>query len=195
LEIAMSWRTHNDPAPPSLGLIELSSVARGIETTDKMLKAAEVTLVMARTICSGKYMVMVSGELNEVQASMEAGLNTSREATVDKLIIPDVHPDVFPAISATTVVLQRGAMGIIEAFSVSSLVEAIDKVAKAALVEMVQCRLAMALGGKAYLVFTGDVEAVRYAIAEGVEVVQRRGLLVNQVVIPDPRPELFKTMI
>ncbi len=191
----MSWRTHNDPAPPSLGLIELSSVARGIETTDKMLKAAEVTLVMARTICSGKYMVMVSGELNEVQASMEAGLNTSREATVDKLIIPDVHPDVFPAISATTVVLQRGAMGIIEAFSVSSLVEAIDKVAKAALVEMVQCRLAMALGGKAYLVFTGDVEAVRYAIAEGVEVVQRRGLLVNQVVIPDPRPELFKTMI
>ena len=97
----MSWRTHDDPAPPSLGLIELSSVARGIETTDKMLKAAEVTLVMARTICSGKYMVMVSGELNEVQASMEAGLDTSREATVDKLIIPDVHPDVFPAISAT----------------------------------------------------------------------------------------------
>lgn len=191
----MSWRTHDAPAPPSLGLIELSSVARGIETTDKMLKAAEVTLVMARTICSGKYMVMISGELNEVQASMEAGLDTSREATVDKLIIPDVHPDVFPAISATTVVLQRGAMGIIEAFSVSSLVEAIDKVAKAALVEMVQCRLAMALGGKAYLVFTGDVEAVRYAIEAGVEVVQRRGLLVNQVVIPDPRPELFKTML
>ena len=191
----MSWRSFGDPPPPSLALIELSSIARGIEVTDIMLKAAEVSLVMARTICSGKYMVLVAGELAEVEASTQAGLELSRECTIDHFIIADVHPDVYPALSATGVVLQRGAMGIIESFSVAALIEAIDKVAKSAMVEMVQCRLAMALGGKAYLVFTGDVDAVRYSMEAGVEVVADRGLLVNETVIPDPRPELFETLI
>lgn len=190
----MSWRSMGEAPPPSLALIELSSIARGIDTTDRMLKAADVKLVMARTICSGKYMVMVAGELAEVEASVAAGLDCSREATIDHFVIPDVHPAVFPAIGGTAVSMQRGALGVIESFSVAALVEAIDKVAKEANVEMVGCRLAMALGGKAYLTFTGEVEAVRYSMAAGVEVVARRGLLVNEVMIPDPRPELFHTL-
>lgn len=191
----MSWRRFDEPPPPSMGLIELSSIARGIDVTDRMLKAAEVDLVMSRTICSGKFMVLVAGELNEVQASMAAGLDVARETTIDHVIIADVHPDVYPAVSGTTALTGRGALGIIESFSVSALVEAIDRVAKAASVEMVETRLAMAMGGKAFLVFTGDVDAVRYAIEAGVEVVVARGLLVDQIVIPDPRPELFQTLI
>lgn len=190
----MSWRSFGAKAPSSLALVELSSIARGIDTTDRMLKAADVKLVMARTICSGKYMVMVAGDLPDVEASVAAGLACSRECTIDHFVIPDVHPAVFPAIAGTSVSIQRGALGVIEAFSVAALVEAIDLVAKAALVEMVGCRLAMALGGKAYLTFTGEVEAVRFAMEAGVEVVVRRGLLVNQVVIPDPRPELFHAL-
>lgn len=191
----MSWRSTPNPTPPSLGLIELSSIARGIETSDRMLKAAEVQLVLARTICSGKYIVLVSGELDMVEASVAAGLAISAECTVDHFIIQNVHPDVFPALSSTGTLNRREALGIIESFSVAALVEAIDRVAKAAPVEMVECRLAMALGGKAYLVFTGDVEAVRASLQAGVEVVEERGLLVNKVLIPDPRPELFDTLI
>jgi microcompartment protein CcmL/EutN len=191
----MSHTTRDAPPPPSLALIELSSVARGIEVTDRMLKQAKVELVLARTICSGKYMVLVAGALEEVQASLQAGLDLSAECTVDSFVIPSVHPDVLPALSSTTPIRERGALGIIESFSVASLVEAIDHVAKKAPVEMVECRLAMALGGKAYLVFTGDVDAVKYAIDAGASVVEARGLLVNKVVIPNPRPELFETLI
>ncbi len=97
----MSWRSTDTPPPPSLALIEMSSIARGIEVCDAMLKAAEVTLVMARTICSGKYMVVIAGELAEVQASMDAGLELSRECTIDSMTIADVHPDVFPAIASS----------------------------------------------------------------------------------------------
>jgi len=140
-------------------------------------------------------MVMVAGEQHEVEASMAAGLEIAQECSIDSVILPNVHPDVYPAISSTGIVSRKGAVGIIESFSVASLIEAIDHVAKAALVEVVQTRLAMALGGKATLVFTGDVEAVRLSMAAGTEVVERRGLLVNQVVIPDPRPELFETLI
>lgn len=191
----MSWRSYDQPPPPAMGLIEISSIARGIHTTDAMLKAADVKLVLSRSICSGKFMVMVAGEQSEVEASVEAGLEISAECTVDQIRIDNVHPSVYPAVSSTTVSLERpGALGILESFSVASLVEAIDKVAKEALVEMVGCRLAMALGGKAYVVFTGDVDAVQMSLDAGSAVVEARGLLVNKVVIPDPRPELFRTL-
>jgi microcompartment protein CcmL/EutN len=181
--------------PASLALVELSSIARGIETIDRMLKAAEVELVLARTICSGKYVVLVAGELDMVEASLAAGIATAAECLVDSFLIQNVHPDVFPALSSTTLPQQRAALGILESFSVAALVEAIDRVAKAAPVELVECRLAMAMGGKAFLVFTGDVAAVRASVEAGAEVIAARGLLVNRIVIPDPRPELFETLL
>ena len=191
----MTWRSFDEPDPPALAMVEVSSIAAGMQVTDVMLKAAEVKLVLSRSICSGKFMVLVAGEQAEVEASLDAGLETAAETAIDHVRIDNVHPDVYPALSSTNGVTNRAAVGIVESFSVASLIEAIDAVAKEAEVEMCQCRLAMALGGKAYLVFTGDVEAVRYAIDAGASVVEERGLLVNKVVIPDPRPELFETFI
>ncbi len=191
----MSWRSHDEPTPPALGLIELSSIARGMHATDAMLKAAEVQLVMSRSICSGKYMVLVAGDQHEVEESVAAGMEVADETAIDHVLLSNVHPDVYPALSSTGEITQKGALGILESFSVACLVDALDQVAKRALVEVVSCRLAMALGGKAYLVFTGDVDAVRESLDAGAEVVEERGLLVNKVVIPDPRPELFDTLV
>jgi microcompartment protein CcmL/EutN len=191
----MSWRSYDEPPPPALGMIELSSIARGIHCTDAMLKAADVELVMSRSICSGKFMVLVAGEQSEVEESMAEGLEVSDECTIDQVVVANVHPDVYPAISSTGDITNRNAVGILESFSVASLIEALDRVAKMGNVEMVQCRLAMALGGKAYLVFTGDVADVEVSMDAGVAVVEERGLLVNKVIIPDPRPELFETLL
>ena len=47
----------------SIGLIELSSIAAGFLVADAMLKAAEVEILLSRTICSGKYMVLVGGDV------------------------------------------------------------------------------------------------------------------------------------
>ena len=46
----------------AIGLIELSSVAAGFEVADVMLKASEVRLLLSRSICSGKYMVLIGGD-------------------------------------------------------------------------------------------------------------------------------------
>ncbi len=191
----MAIERPKDGWPASIGMVELSSIARGIETIDRMLKAAEVELVLARTICSGKYVVLVAGDLHMVEASVAAGQEIAAECMVDSFLIQNVHPDVLPALSSTVMPKNREALGILESFSVAALVEAIDAVAKAALVEMVECRLAMALGGKAFIVFTGDVEAVKASIEAGAELIADRGVLVNRVVIPDPRPELFETLL
>lgn len=179
----------------SIGLIELSSIASGFEVADAMLKTAEVELILSRSICSGKYMVLIGGDVAAVTSSVEAGSITGRSSVIDTFVIPNVHPDVFPALSGTSKVDLLEALGIIESFSVASLIEAADAAVKAARVKLIEIRLAMALGGKAFVTLTGEVAAVRSAVDAGAAIVAEKGLLVNKVVIPQPRKELLSEIV
>ncbi|MCX8010900.1 MAG: BMC domain-containing protein [Ignavibacteria bacterium] len=179
----------------SIGLIELSSIAAGFQVCDERLKADEVELILSRTICSGKYMVLVRGEVAAVQSSADAGKVAGDFSVIDTFVIPNVHESVFSAISGTTKIEILEALGIIESFSVASLIEAADAAAKAANVKLIEVRLAMALGGKAFVSLTGEVAAVQSAVDAGALVISKKGLLVNKVVIPQPRSELLNEMI
>ncbi len=182
-------------AKNSIGLIELSSVASGFQACDAMLKAAGVELVLSRTICSGKYIALVRGEVAAVQSSVDAGARAAAASLIDTFVIPNVDESVFPAISGTVKVEKLEALGVIESFSVASLIEAADAAAKAARVRLIEVRLAMALGGKAFVTLTGEVAAATSAVEAGAEVLARKGLLVNKCVIPQPRPELLAEVI
>lgn len=177
----------------SLGLIELGSIAGGFLVTDTMLKAAAVELVLARTICSGKYMVLVKGDVAAVEAAVRAG--SAATETIDTFVIPNVHEEVPPAIAGMTKVEVLDALGIIESFSVASLIEGADAMVKTASVRLVEVRLAMALGGKAFASCTGSVADVTSAVEAGAKAIARKGLLVNRIVIPRPRPELLSGLI
>lgn len=179
----------------AIGGVELSSVAKGFEAADAMLKTSDVTLLLSRTICPGKYIILVSGEVGAVNAAVEAGAGKAAHALVDNFVIPNIHPEVFPAIEGSVVVEELEALGVIESFSVSALIEAADAAVKAGSVKLIEIRLAMALGGKAFVTMTGSVAAAETAVAAGAAVVAKRGLLVEKVVIPQPRKELLREMI
>ena len=53
----------------------------------------------------------------------------------------------------------------------------------------------MAIGGKAYVTFTGEVGAVESAVEAGAEIVESKGLLVEKVIIPSPRKEILSELI
>src|SRR5512143_2726242 len=105
-------------ADKSVGLIELSSIAAGFQVADTMLKAGNVRLILSRSICSGKYMVMIGGETAAVQSAVEAGSQEANGCLIDSFVIPNVHPDVFTALGRTTAVEPTGALGILESFNV-----------------------------------------------------------------------------
>ena len=182
-------------ARTSIGLIELGSIAAGFLACDAMLKTADVELILARTICSGKYMVLIRGDVASVEAAVRAGSSVGEFSLVDTFIIPNVHESIFPAISGITKVESLEALGIIESFSVASLIQGADAMAKTADVRLIEVRLAMALGGKAFASVTGSVSAVTAAVEAGAQMIGRKGLLVNKVVIPQPRPELLSEML
>jgi microcompartment protein CcmL/EutN len=179
--------------PKSVGAIEFSSVGIGYQAEDEMLKAASVELLIARTICSGKYLVVVGGTVSDVEAAIQAGLNAAPEAVIDHLTIPNVHESVFPALGQSVVLhpSEAGALGIVETFSGTSVLAAADCAAKAARVILFRIHVAMALGGKGLLMMTGSVSDVRAGVQAAADEARRRGLLVSEVVIPRPSQELF----
>ena len=182
-------------AKDSIGLIELTSIAAGFQAADAMLKASNVEILLSRSICSGKYMVMVRGDVAAVEASVAAGMSGCRFAVIDSFVIPNLHEAVFPAIAGSSKVEALNALGIVESFSVAALIEGADAAVKAANVQLIEIRLAMALGGKAFVTMTGDVAAVQASVDAAAQVVGQKGMLVNKVVIPHPRGELLNEMI
>ncbi len=181
----------------SIGMVELTSVGIGCLVQDTMLKAGAVELVIARTICSGKYIVIVSGEVSGVEAAVQAGISASQEGLIDHLVIPSVSESVFPAIGGSVALEadQMGALGVVETYSAASAIEAADAAAKAASVTLFRIHMAMALGGKGFVQLTGPVADVEASVAAGAAVVRDRGLLVSEVVIPRPQKELFSEYI
>jgi len=179
----------------SIGLVELSSVAAGFLVADAMLKAANVELLMNRTICSGKFMVLIAGDVAATQASVDAGVSIGGVSIIDSCVIPNIDPAVFPAIGGNVVIEDFGALGVLESFSVAALIEGADAAVKAADVQLLELRLAMALGGKAFAKLTGNVASVEAAVEAGAAHIAQRGLLVNKVVIPAPAKEILGEMI
>ena len=96
-----------------------------------MCKIATVELVDAYAICPGKYIILITGILADVQSSVNRGIEIASEHLIDSLIIPYVSNKVIPAILGTSEIRETiVAVGSIETFSVASCIIASDAAAK-----------------------------------------------------------------
>ena len=123
---------------------------------------------------------------------MAEGIKRGGECVVDTLTLPNVHPQVIQAISMTTQVEKPGAVGVLEFYSVASAITAADVAAKAANITLIEVRIGYAIAGKGYVTLTGDVGAVRAAVAAAEREAE---LLVGTTVIPRPSPKLFQSLL
>lgn len=176
----------------ALGMIELNSIARGIRVTDEMLKASQVDLVRSSTVCPGKYIVLIAGEVGEVEASMKVGEQLAAAYTVNTLLIPNIHEQLVPALMGTTRVIKTEVLGVLEFYSIASAITAADTAAKAAQIQLIEVRIGYAIGGKGFVTLTGDVGAVKAAVAAAES---DRDLLVETTVIPRPAMPLTDALM
>ena len=176
----------------TVGMIEFNSIAAGIEAADHMVKTALVEVLLLKTICPGKFLVGVHAGVAAVQASVEAGLAQAGDSTVDHFIIPNIDPDVITAMSCATENITGDAVGVIETFSAASSIVAADLAVKAANVTLIEVRIAMGLGGKAFCTLCGDVASVDAAVRAGSAAVAENGLLVRKAVIPNMDPQVLR---
>jgi microcompartment protein CcmL/EutN len=149
-----------------------------------------VNILEARTICPGKYMILITGDVASVESSMKAGLEAGAGFIVDELFLPMLHEDVIPAITGKVKCEDWESVGIIETFSVVSSIEAADMAAKVGGVKIIEVRLSMGYGGKSYIKIMGTLEAVEEAMKAGVSKAEKKGLLCKDIIIPKPHEEI-----
>lgn len=179
----------------ALGMIECLSIPKGIEAADSMLKTADVSLVTAQAVCAGKYIVLVSGDVAAVAASVEAGKNVCGGSLIDSLLIPNIHPQVLKAVAACSDVPQPKALGIMETFSLCVGIKVADAAVKAADISLIEIRLGRGLGGKAFVILTGDVSACEAAVKAGENAENVAGLIAQSIIIPSPNMDLVRNAI
>jgi microcompartment protein CcmL/EutN len=82
----------------ALGIMETFSIAASIVAADAAVKAADITLIEIRLAkgLGGKAYVTLTGEIADVEAAVEAGVNTAapKGVLLTQVIIPSPHEDV-----------------------------------------------------------------------------------------------------
>lgn len=174
-----------------LGVLELTSIAAGIKTLDAMVKAAVVRIIDAKTICPGKFYIIITGEVAAVEASLTAGRETAAGYLLDELFLPNLHNQVIPAILGTVETTMWEAVGVLETFSIAAALEAGDIAAKKSDIELPEIRLATGLGGKSYVKMIGKYHNILISMEAAVNHVQEKGLLCNQIIIPQADSDII----
>ena len=177
----------------TLGMLEFRSIAKGIEIADVVLKAADVELIICKTICPGKYMILMSGEVGAVEEALDKAKEESIGFLIGSFLLPRVHEDIIQSLKNKIKAVPTGAIGVVETTNVVSGLFILDKALKAAQVKLFKLNLGMAIGGKSYFVIYGDVSSVKEAVKEALRVVDEKKI-VYSIVIPSPSEELINSL-
>jgi microcompartment protein CcmL/EutN len=174
---------------PALALLEFSSIAVGLLSADAMVKRATLSTVRAGTVQPGRFLVLIGGNVAEVEESLKAGLETALDALTDQVYLPHVHPEVVRALAAGRNPKLKDALGIVETRTVPAAILAADHGIKGADVTLMEIRLADGLGGKGIVLFSGTVSHVEAALDITANVLTE-SQKVGHIVIPQLHPEI-----
>ena len=178
----------------AVGVIEIRSIAKGIEACDDALKSANIRLVSAHPSCPGKYEMILTGPLSDVQTSLERVRDTYGRYVIDAVLMGRIDETVVRALLGGQNAKAEGALGVIETFSASSAIKAADTAVKTSKVEIYDLRVSRGMGGKGMVLLTGDVSDVTAAAEAGAAHAKELGLLTGYSIIAAPHEELWKQL-
>lgn len=174
-------------ALPTLGIIELSSIAKGLIVCDMMVKKARVDVLHARPVGCGKYLLLVTGPEADLEESVREGCQVGEAFLMDWSLIPNLHPEVEAALQRKGgQPLPVDAVGILESRSLSALIRASDGAVKTAGVRILELTFNLDLGGKGYVTFTGPLPEVEAALDHAGTELQQGQALVHQEILARP---------
>lgn len=182
---------------PSLGVLEIGTIARGIVAADAALKRSPALLVHSRAISGGKHLVVLEGGVAEVEEAMIAGRAVADTLLVDSVELPAADDQVWPMLGAPiappdwSADPDAEAVAIIETATVCAAIAAADAACKVAHVKVQDARFAVDLAGKAYFTLTGSLDSIEAAAdAARAAIESKAGRMVGLEVIAQPSPDL-----
>lgn len=179
----------------AIGMVEYKTVSSGVTAADAMVKTSDVEIIEAQTVCPGKYIAVVSGDLSAVQAAVEAAKVNYGTHLINSFVLGNPHESIFPAIYGASEASDVSALGILETYDASSIIVAADIAAKTAIVTLIELRIARGMCGKSYLMLTGEVAAVESAIEKAKREVGEDGMYLDSSVIANPDRKIWRAVL
>lgn len=179
----------------ALALVELDSVARGLRAVDALLKRAAVRVHEANLIEPGKYLILFSGPVADVEEAYQSACEIAGDRVVERMLLPVVHRGLTRGLMGLEDRENPDCLGVVEGKHVAGVLEACDRSLKEAEVALCGVRVAGALGGRAYYVVKGRQHDVEAALEAGERVLQRRGTLYAIERIARPHPEFLAWLL
>jgi microcompartment protein CcmL/EutN len=178
----------------SLGLIEMRSIVKGMKTTDEMLKSADVELIMSSSICPGKYIILVLGNVGSVKSAIETGIRVADSFIIKSHIITNLDEKVITTLKAKNKIEQIKSLGAIETKSALVAVKIADIAVKASNVELIEIKYKIGIGGKGVVSLTGEYSAVKSAIDACLNEYSNTNEIIESMVIPSPHKEFINKL-
>lgn len=179
----------------AIGMAEFKTVSAGVQAADAMIKTSEVEVIEAQTVCPGKYIVILTGDLSAVNAAVETAKRQHGTHLIDSFVLGNPDEAIFPAIYGASHVEVIKALGIVETFDASAIIVAADVAAKTSEVQLIEIRMARGMCGKSYLFLTGEVAAVQAAVEHAKEAVAVNGMYLDSSVIARPDKRLCDSIL
>ncbi len=178
----------------AVGVIELKSIAKGVEATDAALKSAGISLISAHPTCPGKFEILLTGSISDVTAALDHVKGRFEQYIVDASIMGRIDEQVITALFGTQSGIKKGALGAVETYSGSSAIKAADIAVKTSRVEIYDLRVSRGMGGKGIVLLTGEVGDVTAAVETGAAYAKDLGMLHASSVIAAPHAELWEQL-
>ena len=77
--------------PGAVGLVEVKGLPPALAVADAMVKAASVTLVNLEKVSSARYTIIIRGNVSEVQAAVDAGVDAVRKVDTEEKLLLSYH--------------------------------------------------------------------------------------------------------
>jgi microcompartment protein CcmL/EutN len=178
------------PPGPALGLFELESLARGVVVADALVKQARVHLALAEAVTPGKYLLVFTGEVAEVDEAFQAGKLIAGPRLIDELYLPFISEALVAGLAGTFAPAPAEcAVGLVETHTVAAALRSADVALKRAKVTLCSLQLARGIGGKGWYRLAGEQHDVEAAL-EGVAQALEPRFLVAAELIQRPHAEL-----
>src|ERR1700691_5608210 len=99
---------------PAISTFEISSIARGYFLLDQLVKKAPVHILEAAAVSPGKFFILINGDEASVEESRKTLLEQAAEQVLDEVYIPQIHPEVLPALYSQNQFSILESVGIVE---------------------------------------------------------------------------------
>lgn len=177
----------------SIGSLEFKSICKGIEISNEILKQNNIEILYAKSICPGKFIIIFSGDSQDIKEAVELGISLGENYVVENFIINKVHNQIIDGLKNKYENKNTDGLcvGVMETTKVCPGIKALDCALKSSDVSLLKIQLAFAIGGKFVFLISGSVSSVENAIYNSKSILDEKEI-VNTAIMPFVHNELIE---